>query len=111
MPENKLAGFERIHKLIKPLITEIKRYSRQEKHHWHIDDTGWKVFVLLNGKNSSRLRNFTTIPSSIRPPEFLPLNFSSVANLASSLTTPLLRLTLTNGANIKRISLHLSILK
>jgi transposase len=44
------AGFKRIRKLIKPLIAEIKRYSREEKHHWHIDDTGWKVFVLLDGK-------------------------------------------------------------
>lgn len=44
------AGFKRIHKLIKPLITEIRRYSREEKHHWHIDDTGWKVFVKLDGK-------------------------------------------------------------
>ncbi|MGI0083994.1 MAG: IS66 family transposase [Nitrososphaerales archaeon] len=44
------AGFKRIRKLIKPLITEIRRYSREEKHHWHIDDTGWKVFVLIEGK-------------------------------------------------------------
>jgi transposase len=45
------AGFERIQKLIKPLVIETKRYSREEKHHWHIDDTGWKVFVLLDEKN------------------------------------------------------------
>jgi transposase len=44
------AGFKRIHKLIKPLIKEIRRYSREEKHHWHIDDTGWKVFILLDDK-------------------------------------------------------------
>ncbi len=44
------AGFKRIHKLIKPLIAETKRYSREQKHHWHIDDTGWKVFVLLDDK-------------------------------------------------------------
>lgn len=46
------AGFKRIHKLIKPLIAEIRRYSREEKHHWHIDDTGWKVFVLVGDKES-----------------------------------------------------------
>lgn len=44
------AGFKRIHRLIKPLIREIKRYSQEDKHHWHIDDTGWKVFVQLEGK-------------------------------------------------------------
>jgi transposase-like protein len=38
-------GFQRILRLIKPLIDEIKRYSREDKSHWHIDDTGWKVFV------------------------------------------------------------------
>jgi hypothetical protein len=45
------AGFRRIHKLIKPLIAEIKRYSRENKHHWHIDDTGWKVFVVVDDKS------------------------------------------------------------
>ncbi len=45
------AGFRRIHKLIKPLISEIKRYSRTNKNHWHIDDTGWKVFVVLDEKS------------------------------------------------------------
>jgi transposase-like protein len=44
------AGFRRISKLIRPLIVDLKRYSRENKHHWHIDDTGWKVFVRLNGK-------------------------------------------------------------
>jgi transposase len=44
------AGFRRIHQLIKPLIAEIRRYSRDEKHHWHIDDTGWKVFVVIDEK-------------------------------------------------------------
>lgn len=44
------AGFQRIAVLIKPLITELQRYSREDKHHWHIDDTGWKVFVVLDGK-------------------------------------------------------------
>lgn len=44
-------GFKRIAKLIKPLIAELKRYSREDKHHWHIDDTGWKVFVKLDGKD------------------------------------------------------------
>lgn len=44
-------GFKRIGKLIKPLIAELKRYSREDKHHWHIDDTGWKVFVNLEGKD------------------------------------------------------------
>lgn len=43
-------GFKRIAKLIKPLIAEIRRYSRENKHHWHLDDTGWKVFVKLDGK-------------------------------------------------------------
>lgn len=43
-------GFRRIAKLIKPLIVELKRYSRENKHHWHIDDTGWKVFVAVDGK-------------------------------------------------------------
>ena len=45
------AGFHRIHKLIKPLISEIRRYSREDKHHWHIDDTGWKVFVVVDEKS------------------------------------------------------------
>jgi transposase len=44
------AGFKRILRLIAPLIAEIKRYSREEKSHWHIDDTGWKTFVKLAGK-------------------------------------------------------------
>jgi len=44
-------GFKRIDKLIDPLIDEIKRYSREEKRHWHIDDTGWKVFVVVDGKS------------------------------------------------------------
>jgi len=48
------AGFKRILKLIRPLIKEIKRYSREEKSHWHIDDTGWKVFVALKGKKGYR---------------------------------------------------------
>lgn len=42
-------GHQKIHEQIKPLIKEIKRYSRT-KNHWHIDDTGWKVFVPLKGK-------------------------------------------------------------
>jgi regulator of replication initiation timing/transposase len=45
-----VAGFMRIEKYIDSLIDEIKRYSRDEKKHWHIDDTGWKVFVLIDGK-------------------------------------------------------------
>jgi transposase len=48
------AGFKRILKLIKPLIKEIRRYSREEKSHWHIDDTGWKVFVSVEGKKGYR---------------------------------------------------------
>ncbi|MCC6978112.1 MAG: IS66 family transposase [Candidatus Melainabacteria bacterium] len=44
------AGFKRIHKLIKVLVQEIRRYSRDEKHHWHLDDTGWKVFVRQDEK-------------------------------------------------------------
>jgi transposase len=44
-------GFQRILRLIKPLIDEIKRYSREDKSHWHIDDTGWKVFVKTDGKD------------------------------------------------------------
>jgi len=44
-------GFKRILRLIKPLIDEIKRYSREDKSHWHIDDTGWKVFVKVEGKD------------------------------------------------------------
>ncbi|HEY9774746.1 MAG TPA: IS66 family transposase [Planktothrix sp.] len=44
------AGFQRIANLIKPLIAELRRYSREDKHHWHIDDTGWKVFVTIDGK-------------------------------------------------------------
>lgn len=43
-------GFKRINELLKPLILEIRRYSREEKHHWHVDDTGWKVFVQFDGK-------------------------------------------------------------
>lgn len=46
------AGFKRILRLIAPLIAEIKRYSREEKSHWHIDDAGWKVFVKIEGKNT-----------------------------------------------------------
>jgi transposase len=49
-----VGGFKRILKLLEPLIEEIKRYSREEKHHWHIDDTGWKVFVKFDGKTSHR---------------------------------------------------------
>lgn len=45
-------GHKKIHQQIKhlpkrfadSLIKDIKRYSRL-KNHWHIDDTGWKVFV------------------------------------------------------------------
>jgi transposase len=44
------AGFGRIAKLIRILVREIRRYSRENKHHWHIDDTGWKVFVSFEGK-------------------------------------------------------------
>jgi transposase len=44
------AGFKRILRLIAPLIAEIKRYSREEKSHWHIDDAGWKTFVKMDGK-------------------------------------------------------------
>lgn len=44
-------GFKRMLRLIKPLIDEIKRYSREDKSHWHIDDTGWKVFVKIDGKD------------------------------------------------------------
>lgn len=44
------AGFRRILRLIAPLIAEIKRYSREEKSHWHIDDAGWKTFVKVDGK-------------------------------------------------------------
>jgi len=45
-----IAGFKRIDKLLDPLIDEIQRYSREEKKHWHIDDTGWKVFVVIKEK-------------------------------------------------------------
>ncbi len=48
------AGFKRILKLVRPLIKEIKRYSRENKSHWHIDDTGWKVFVAIEGKKGYR---------------------------------------------------------
>ena len=52
MPQGTVyAGFHRIHQLIKPLIAEIKRHSREDKHHWHIDDTGWKVFVVIDEKS------------------------------------------------------------
>jgi transposase len=53
-PGTIVGGFKRIHKLLEPLIEEIKRYSREEKHHWHIDDTGWKVFVQIDGKTGHR---------------------------------------------------------
>jgi transposase len=53
-PGTIVGGFKRIYKLLVPLIEEIKRYSREEKHHWHIDDTGWKVFVQFDGKTSHR---------------------------------------------------------
>ncbi|MCI0562989.1 MAG: transposase, partial [Nitrososphaera sp.] len=45
-----VAGFMRIEKLIDPLIDDIIRYSREDKNHWHIDDTGWKVFVTIDEK-------------------------------------------------------------
>ncbi len=45
-----VAGFYRILRLLAPLIAEIKRYSREEKSHWHVDDTGWKTFVKIEGK-------------------------------------------------------------
>ena len=45
------AGFKRILPLIAPLLAEIKRYSREEKSHWHIDDAGWKTFVRIEGKS------------------------------------------------------------
>jgi transposase len=51
-PGTIVAGFYRILKLIAPLIAEIKRYSREEKSHWHIDDAGWKTFVKIEGKNT-----------------------------------------------------------
>jgi transposase len=44
-----IAGWQRIKELLKPLFEEIRRYSR-EKNHWHLDDTGWKVFVTVEGK-------------------------------------------------------------
>lgn len=50
-PGTIVAGFERILLLIRPLIDEIKRYSREEKSHWHIDDCGWKTFVKMEGKD------------------------------------------------------------
>ncbi len=49
-PGTIVAGFYRILRLLAPLIAEIKRYSREEKSHWHIDDTGWKTFVKMEGK-------------------------------------------------------------
>ncbi len=51
-PGTVVAGFARILRLIRPLIAEIRRYSREEKSHWHIDDAGWKTFVKIEGKNS-----------------------------------------------------------
>jgi transposase len=53
-PGTIVGGFKRIYKLLEPLIEEIRRYSREEKHHWHIDDTGWKVFVQIDGKTGHR---------------------------------------------------------
>ena len=49
-----VGGFKRIYLMLAPLIEEIKRYSREQKHHWHIDDTGWKVFVQFDGKTGHR---------------------------------------------------------
>jgi transposase len=46
------AGFKRFLSLIRPLIKEIARYSREEKSHWHLDDAGWKVFVPIEGKKN-----------------------------------------------------------
>jgi transposase len=51
-PGTIVAGFSRILILIRPLIAEIRRYSREEKSHWHIDDAGWKTFVKLEGKET-----------------------------------------------------------
>lgn len=49
-PGTVTAGLRRILMLLRPLIREIKRYSREAKSHWHIDDTGWKTFVRIDGK-------------------------------------------------------------
>lgn len=51
-PGTIVAGFSRILILIRPLIAEIRRYSREEKSHWHIDDAGWKTFVKIEGKKT-----------------------------------------------------------
>lgn len=45
-----IAGLERLLKLYKPLYQRIKQRTRRAKH-WHIDDTGWKVFVEKEGKD------------------------------------------------------------
>jgi transposase len=44
------AGLERLLPLYKPLYDRIKLHTRQASH-WHIDDTGWKVFVEKEGKD------------------------------------------------------------
>lgn len=44
------AGLERLLPLYRPLYDRIKLHTRQASH-WHIDDTGWKVFVEKEGKD------------------------------------------------------------
>lgn len=44
------AGLERLLPLYRPLYDRIKQHTRQSSH-WHIDDTGWKVFVEKEGKD------------------------------------------------------------
>ena len=44
-----IAGLERLLPLYKPLYDEIKNYTRTANH-WHIDDTGWKVFTETEDK-------------------------------------------------------------
>lgn len=44
------AGLRRLLDLYRPLYNEIRRQIRTANH-WHLDDTGWKVFVEIEGKD------------------------------------------------------------
>ena len=42
-------GLKRIGEVLQPLYTRILERSRAAKH-WHMDETGWKVFIEIAGK-------------------------------------------------------------
>jgi transposase len=46
-------GFKKIFPLFIPIYDEIVKHSIAAKH-WHADETGWKVFESIEGKNNHR---------------------------------------------------------